>query len=503
MRYLIYGRVSPKGSDWVGSETSIPDQLAQCRAYVLARDPAATFQTLTDEFFSAGSSKRPAYRDIVAQLKTNTATWDVLVVRHIDRLSRSLADATDLLRLLESTGRGLISTTQQLDLATPTGRAMLHIILVFAEWERAMASERTKMRMVAIAEKGLWPVGHPPIGYRRGAAHDNKLYIDPAKAETVRAIYRKYLAGSGTLELAREYHMPKNTVIWTLKNPAYLGIIRYAGKDYPGQHEPIIAPETYRAVQAKMPGNLSAPRPAAQKYPYLLTGLLYCDCGRAMTPASSHGRNAIYHYYRCTDLKTCKSRVKAADVETEVLDALRAMQPTAADITAITAAAEKQYRASLAADMPALDDIETALSAARQTRDRLLRMFVDGLVSAANADMLNAELTRANTEVQDLTGRRDALKAATGPTAILYDATEIAQNLCDMAERIDSSDPETLRRALKAWVQKIEKRGEDWEIHLHASGIGGSSNRPKWLRQLDLDAPVLRLGRRVVVWLAA
>lgn len=41
MKYCIYARVSPKGSSWDGKETSIPDQLEECRRYIVARDPQA------------------------------------------------------------------------------------------------------------------------------------------------------------------------------------------------------------------------------------------------------------------------------------------------------------------------------------------------------------------------------------------------------------------------------------------------------------------------------
>ena len=69
MRYLIYARVSPKGSTWAGTETTIPDQVAECRGYLLARDPAAEIATVTDEFASAASARRPGYQRILAELE--------------------------------------------------------------------------------------------------------------------------------------------------------------------------------------------------------------------------------------------------------------------------------------------------------------------------------------------------------------------------------------------------------------------------------------------------
>ena len=91
MKYLIYTRVSPKGSSWTATETTVGDQAAQCRAFVLATDPdAEVVGVVTDEFESGASSKRPGWQRILREVKTGTAQWDVLVVRHLDHFSRSI-----------------------------------------------------------------------------------------------------------------------------------------------------------------------------------------------------------------------------------------------------------------------------------------------------------------------------------------------------------------------------------------------------------------------------
>ena len=50
--YMLYARVSPKGSDWSAEETSISMQISEMQAYILHKDPAAKFVIRQDEFRS-------------------------------------------------------------------------------------------------------------------------------------------------------------------------------------------------------------------------------------------------------------------------------------------------------------------------------------------------------------------------------------------------------------------------------------------------------------------
>ena len=39
--YMLYARVSPKGSDWSAEETSISMQISEMQSYILHKDPVA------------------------------------------------------------------------------------------------------------------------------------------------------------------------------------------------------------------------------------------------------------------------------------------------------------------------------------------------------------------------------------------------------------------------------------------------------------------------------
>ena len=93
--------------------------------------------------------KRPALEKCLQTLHAG----DVLVVWKLDRLGRSLRDLIGLLDDLKTRGGVFRSLTEAIDTATPTGRAMWHMIGILAELERSLLQERPKQ-----AEQRRWPV---------------------------------------------------------------------------------------------------------------------------------------------------------------------------------------------------------------------------------------------------------------------------------------------------------------------------------------------------------
>ena len=55
-------------------------------------------------------------------------------------------------------------------------------------------------KIAASKKKGMWMGGMPPLGY---AVRDRKLVIIPGEADTVRHIFRRYLA-LGSVRLLKE-----------------------------------------------------------------------------------------------------------------------------------------------------------------------------------------------------------------------------------------------------------------------------------------------------------
>src|SRR5208283_2236564 len=79
---------------------------------------------------------------------------DHIVVWKLDRFGRSLKQLVNSLAELNSLGVGFISYQDNLDLTTPAGRLMFHIIGAMAEFERELIRERVKAGIENARRKG-------------------------------------------------------------------------------------------------------------------------------------------------------------------------------------------------------------------------------------------------------------------------------------------------------------------------------------------------------------
>jgi DNA invertase Pin-like site-specific DNA recombinase len=76
------------------------------------------------------------------------------VVWKLDRLSRSLSDLLNILKRLDEVGAGFRSLTEAIDTTTAAGRMMLQMLGAFAEFERQMIRERTKLGLARARLEG-------------------------------------------------------------------------------------------------------------------------------------------------------------------------------------------------------------------------------------------------------------------------------------------------------------------------------------------------------------
>lgn len=100
------------------------------------------------EYASGGRWDRPELQHILQHIEKG----NVLVVWKLDRLTRSLSDLLRILKTLEEAGAGFRSLTEAIDTTSPVGRMLMQVLGSFAEFERAILKERTKLGLAAGAE---------------------------------------------------------------------------------------------------------------------------------------------------------------------------------------------------------------------------------------------------------------------------------------------------------------------------------------------------------------
>ena len=108
--------------------------------------------------------KRPALKEILEMVSAGQVT-DLVIVK-LDRLARNVRQTYEIAELLKTHNSNLHAVTDKIDTSTAMGKAFFGITAVFAEMERELIAERTKMILDGKRENGE-VIGTVPYGYSR------------------------------------------------------------------------------------------------------------------------------------------------------------------------------------------------------------------------------------------------------------------------------------------------------------------------------------------------
>ena len=126
--------------------------------------------------------------------------FDVVAAWSVDRLGRSLQDLVAFLGELQGVGVDLYLDRQGVDTSTPAGKAMFHMLGVFAEFERSLIVERVRAGIARAKREGTRSgkaFGRPQISAEREVAVRASLAAGTGIRKTAR------LNGTGNATVAR------------------------------------------------------------------------------------------------------------------------------------------------------------------------------------------------------------------------------------------------------------------------------------------------------------
>lgn len=297
--------------------------------YVLGIEETVIFE---DAGYSGKNTDRPSYQQMMERIRNGEFTH--LLVWKIDRISRNLRDFTDMYDELKKYDVTFVSKNEQFDTSTAMGEAMLKIILVFAELERKLTSERVTATMLSRAENGLWNGATVPIGYY--FCEETKYpAVDNKEAETVKYIYDLYEKLGSTIEVAYRLNEEKvptkrggqwtyKTVRDVLRNEFYIGTYIYNkyklidGKRImrpkeewiikPNNHPSIVSKEQFDKVNQILSDNyrFKGETQRANIHTHIFGKKLYCEeCGELLTAGLDRARSDGFRpsRYICTTNK--------------------------------------------------------------------------------------------------------------------------------------------------------------------------------------------------------
>jgi hypothetical protein len=302
---------------------------------------------------------------------------------------------------------------------------------------------------VASRKKGMWMGGVVPLGYR---AENRKLVIDAEQANIVRWFFRRYLELKSvpalidelhpeqdqkpedgiTLDVAETSnsdnvdidgkadggpdasggsgdtpHLPdpkafryRGPVYALLSNTIYIGKISHKGTIHDGEHEGIIDPETFDAVQSLLASQAANGRGSGNHASSaLLVGLLFDGAGNRMTPSYTYNHRSCYRYY-ATDTRRPEAkkaerwRIPARMLEPLVLKSVNLLLSNGTEVTRIIqqyAEAHKLHQLQISAKKVAtqlLDLESTRQQTLIRTLIQSIRIETDQLTFSLRAKLL-------------------------------------------------------------------------------------------------------------------
>lgn len=274
---------------------SIDEQRERLEAFCKAKGWSKPVMFI-DPGFSGGTLERPALRSLLGEV--GRGRFGTVVVYKLDRLSRSQKDTLYLIEdVFNKHGVSFVSVCENFDTGTPFGKAMIGILSVFAQLEKDQITERFTMGRIGRAKSGLFHGGgNAPTGYDYVDGH---LVVNEFGAMQVREVYERFRNGESVHSIQRNMHekyggWTNHTLVYNvLRNSLYIGMVKFNGTEYEGEHTPIIGEELFCEVQGLLSSrNARDARKTPFRAGFLLSGLVYCgNCG-----ARYHGNHG---YYKC------------------------------------------------------------------------------------------------------------------------------------------------------------------------------------------------------------
>ena len=356
----IKAAIYTRKSKYTEEGESIENQIHMCIDYAEKNLGIKDYVIYQDEGFTGGNTDRPQFQKMMKELKNKKYTH--LICYRLDRISRSVADFSSTLELLNKLKVSFISIKEQFDTSSAMGRAMLNISATFAQLERETIAERIRDNLRELGKTGRWLGGPAPLGYKSIEVENNDaggrsrkkhiLTINENEVEIVRVMFKLFLKHKKyqkTATMLNELgYKPRHGKIFNLtivkqaiNNPVYIiaddkifdyfkakgsdtylidkcdgikGLMPYHRRDSEnrmlnmkewiisvGDHSGIITSEEWLECQRIKDEikNRPSSRHGSSKL-FLLSGLVVCaKCGSGMSGRHKVLKDVAYRYYSC------------------------------------------------------------------------------------------------------------------------------------------------------------------------------------------------------------
>lgn len=481
-RVAIYIRVSTEEQAKEGFSISAQRQRLMSYAESMGWD---IYDIYIDEGYSGAKSERPELNRLRGDIKNKSI--DLVLVWKVDRFFRNVYYLSEMLHQMDKSGVGFVSMTESFNTATPSGKAMLQMLAIFAEFERETIRERVIENLAERARQGLH---HGPVPYGYGRDEKKNLVIIPEQAEVVIRVFELRAKGKSynairkdiekrfpdrlhTDDSSRLFHF----IIRLLENPVYTGKVTYRDKVLPGTHLAFISDELFKIVNTR-----SGSR--HRTISYLFQGMVYCGtCGSRMTSRqkkTEYGPSKVYFCpktkmkYKPNGNHTCDGKQIKEDI---ILNQLVAYLDKWGLALHQETAQPKEEDNTLESSIKQLDK---KIGDLRKRKNRYFLMFEEDPDFEEEAKDRIKELTLS---IRELEQQKLELESSATQAAVTtkIQLSEVKAALHEMKRLIDISDEEELSELIRLMFDKIIVHKLDIK---QAPGRSGSVIEPIWVQDI-------------------
>ena len=249
------------------------------------------YEVLIEGGFTGKNTHRPKYEYAVNLI--NQDKVDRIIMFKLDRMFRNVRDTLAFIEDIAMPHNvSMVSLNENLDTSTPSGRFMITVYAGVAQMELSTMRLRMDAGALERAKSGLWR-GGGNVNFGYSYDKDKGMLVPNEKAEIVKQVFRLYVDGHSTMEIARLFNFKyPDHIAKMLKRPIYAGYIVWNGEVYKGQHEPLVSEELFMEAQEVIK---SKRWNSIGKHYYLLQNISHCGCcGAKLYYFPNSRKNRVY-----------------------------------------------------------------------------------------------------------------------------------------------------------------------------------------------------------------
>lgn len=320
MHGIMYLRKSREDEQYEKNTGEDVLQTHRERLSLLCASKGITFDERAEVRSGDTIAGRPKFQSIL-DVDLPSGQYDCIIVTEISRLGRGdMEDAGRIYKTLILYNIKIVTPNKIYDPANSSDLRQLRFELFMSREEYESIKERLWNNRNYRATQGYAGNYIVTLGFRQSRGN---VEIIPEEASLVMEIFTMRSEGCSYQEIANYFNSRslktkrgtqyyETTIYKILKNPRYIGIARWQGKEYTAKHPAIIPIELWDAAQEINAERHHIKRGTKENNPYLVE--LYChECGSRMYGEHTRPRKivkGITRLYEGNDIYVCSGKKK-------------------------------------------------------------------------------------------------------------------------------------------------------------------------------------------------